>query len=500
MSGEETRLPEDDNFIAVLLEDVCELITDGTHHSPVNGPSGDFRYVTAKNIKKHGLDLSDTSYVTKEVHEEIFTRCPARFGDVLYIKDGATTGIAAINTIREPISLLSSVALIRPKSDALDARYLRYWLNSPDTFKRLTGAMTGTAIRRIVLRDLRSATFSLAPLAVQKVIADTLDALLAQVDTLKGRLDAIPAILKRFRQSVLSAAVTGKLTEEWRGGEEFSWKASTVGDVAEVKGGKRLPQGESVTAEKTDYPYIRVTDFGDFSVDYVNVKYVSDAAWKQISRYTISVDDVYISIAGTIGVVGMIPSRLDGANLTENAAKIVIDPSRVCAKFMMYQLASPIVQDEIRSAVVSNTQPKLALFRIQALPFSIPPLSEQTEIVKRVEALLGFADQIEARVQEAQTRVKNLTQSILAKAFRGELTAAWRAAHPELVTGENSAAALLERIRASRAQNAAEGSGKGKRGRKTATAPDHVPQATVPSGSSTDGTAEPRRRGRPRKS
>ena len=107
------------------------------------------------------------------------------------------------------------------------------------------------------------------------------------------------------------------------------------------------------------------------------------------------------------------------------------------------------------------------------LDLLLPPLPEQHEIVRRVEELFAYADQIEKRVEEARSRAKHLTQSILAKAFRGELTAQWRAEHPELVSGENSAQALLERIRAAR-PNVPE---KGKRGRKAGV--DSVKKETV---------------------
>lgn len=89
----------------------------------------------------------------------------------------------------------------------------------------------------------------------------------------------------------------------------------------------------------------------------------------------------------------------------------------------------------------------MALARIKSLPLILPPLQEQHEIVRRVEQLFAYADTIEKQVNNALTRVNSLTQSILAKAFRGELTAQWRAENPELISGENSAAALLEKLR-----------------------------------------------------
>lgn len=88
---------------------------------------------------------------------------------------------------------------------------------------------------------------------------------------------------------------------------------------------------------------------------------------------------------------------------------------------------------------------------MKQLPIPLPPIEEQTEIVRRVEELFIFADSIEQKANAALVRVNNLTQSILARAFRGKLTADWRAANPELISGDNSAAALLEKIKAERA-------------------------------------------------
>ena len=108
------------------VTDVLTKITDGTHHSPTNLPTGDFMYVTAKNIKPQGLDLSNITYVDKATHDEIYSRCNPEYGDILYVKDGATTGIACLNTIKEPFSLLSSVALLKPSKLILSNYLLRY--------------------------------------------------------------------------------------------------------------------------------------------------------------------------------------------------------------------------------------------------------------------------------------------------------------------------------------------------------------------------------------
>ena len=310
--------------------------------------------------------------------------------------------------------------------------------------------------------------FSQAPIklptaAEQKIIAEKLDTLLAQADGTKARLEQIPQILKRFRQAVLNAAVTGTITQDMQStpGRRVKylglnipneWLICQISDISDVKGGKRLPKGETLTSENTGHPYIRAGQLKNGTVQSEDQLYLQPSTQKLISRYIVSAGDIYITIVGAcIGDAGIIPEYYHNANLTENAAKICNIHSNVLNKYLSIWLRSSHLQDIIHSEIKSGAQGKLALARIKTLPLILPPLPEQHEIVRRVEQLFAYADTIEKQVNNALARVNNLTQSILAKAFRGELTAQWRAENPELISGENSAAALLEKIKAERA-------------------------------------------------
>ena len=112
-------------WVWCYITDVTNKITDGTHNSPINTPKGDFKYITAKNIKAHGIELNNISYVSKNIHNEIYARCNPEKGDILYIKDGATTGVVTLNNLDEQFSLLSSVALIKPNK-YISNKYLLY--------------------------------------------------------------------------------------------------------------------------------------------------------------------------------------------------------------------------------------------------------------------------------------------------------------------------------------------------------------------------------------
>jgi type I restriction enzyme S subunit len=179
-----------------------------------------------------------------------------------------------------------------------------------------------------------------------------------------------------------------------------SWKKLPLGDLSEIKGGKRLPKGKNLLSEKNSHPYIRVKDMHDGFVSKNDLLFVPDDVFPKISRYIINKDDVFISIVGTIGLVGIIDAELDGANLTENAAKISIVSKELLPKFLVYYLSSHEGQYQINSLTVGTTQPKLALNRIEKIKVPVPPLIEQEKIV---EILSSFDDKIELNRQINQT-------------------------------------------------------------------------------------------------
>ncbi len=202
-------------FPKLRLGDLCDKITDGTHHSPTNLPTGKYKYITAKNIKPWGLDLGDVTYVDEITHREIYARCDVRKHDILYIKDGATTGVAILNPLDEEFSLLSSVGVLRP-GPAISPKYLVYALQEPDTKAKMMDGVAGVAITRLTLRKLADAEVPVAPFATQTRIVEKLEELLSDLDAGVAELKAAQKKLAQYRQSLLKAAVEGALTAEWR--------------------------------------------------------------------------------------------------------------------------------------------------------------------------------------------------------------------------------------------------------------------------------------------
>ncbi|MBN2161646.1 MAG: restriction endonuclease subunit S [Pontiellaceae bacterium] len=331
--------------------------------------------------------------------------------------------------------------------------------------------------------------FSVPPLAEQKEIAARLDDLLAQVDSIKTRLDGLPAILKRFRQSVLAAATSGKLTQEWAsaddhfydevdgeikadaklrklnnlGRDEIELSTALHGDVKWerwklypleklVDSVKGIPYGIVQTGQHTKggVPTVRCGDVKSLVIDASDLKLVQKEISDSYKRTLLSGGEVLLAIRGTVGNAAVAPLSLADCNISREVALIPVR-EKINAQFIALLLQSPGGYRCLAEKVRGVAQRGINLADIKRFVVPLPTLEEQTEIVRRVEELFTFTDQVEQRVKEAQAHVNHLTQSILAKAFRGELTEEWRAAHPDLITGENSAAALLEHIKFARA-------------------------------------------------
>ena len=154
------------------LQDVCKKLTDGTHFSPKSFSSGDYKYITAKNIKIDGFDFTGLSYIPEAVHRSIYERCNPEYGDILYIKDGATTGIAMINTLHEEFTMLSSIALIKYDRSLLNGIFLKTLMNSQPFYAAMRNNMGGAAITRLTVKKLCDTIVLVPPLALQKQLAD----------------------------------------------------------------------------------------------------------------------------------------------------------------------------------------------------------------------------------------------------------------------------------------------------------------------------------------
>jgi type I restriction enzyme S subunit len=346
-----------------------------------------------------------------------------------------------------------NVALMKaaPVCDIFTNEYLFKYLSNQDLYNYVNSASDRTAGQSGVNKShLEKYPVAVPPKSEQKVIADKLDTLLAQVETTKARLDRIPQILKTFRQSVLAAAVSGKLTEEWR--EENvvlieNWVPTNIGALAQVATGKTPKRTNAEYWDGGDIPWLTSAVTGT-ALTFKAEQFVTKLAVKECTLKLFPIGTLLLAMYGEGKTRGQVTELQLEATCNQACAAILVDEKKISKEFLKLRLQENY--EETRKAAVGGAQPNLNLNKVREITVKLPSETEQNEIVRRVEQLFAHADKIKQQVKDAQHRVDKLTQSILAKAFRGELTTQWRKDNPDLITGDNSAEALLTKIKAER--------------------------------------------------
>jgi len=202
----------------------------------------------------------------------------------------------------------------------------------------------------------------------------------------------------------------------------IAWQIKPLSEIAKIKGGKRVPKGEKLVFENTGFPYIRVADFSDDgTINLDNIRYVPEFAHEQIKSYTIDSVDLYISIAGTIGKAGIVPKVLSGANLTENACKLVLNK---CAfnKYVYYFTQTDYFVEQAGLNTRVAAMPKLALSRLGTIKLPFPPIPEQKRIVDILDQAFADIEQARAKTEQNLRNARELFESYLQQVFsqRGE--------------------------------------------------------------------------------
>lgn len=281
-------------------------------------------------------------------------------------------------------------------------------------------------------KQLMNYLMPIPPLAEQKRIVKKIDQAFSVLDTIDKLQAQYADNLTALKSKLIDAAIQGKLTEqlpEDGTAEELyqqiqeekqrlikegkikkskplpaitedeipfdipeNWKWIKLGNIANVLGGKRIPAGRTLTTENTGHKYIRISDMKNGTVNTEGLLFVPEDIYPSISQYIINKDDIYITVAGTIGKVGKIPAEIDGANLTENADRIVF--SIIDQDWLIVCLSSTVVQKQIERLTTSVAQPKLAIKRIQAFSIPLPPLAEQKRIVQKLDEILKLCERM----------------------------------------------------------------------------------------------------------
>ncbi|MBT4726153.1 MAG: restriction endonuclease subunit S [Planctomycetaceae bacterium] len=294
--------------------------------------------------------------------------------------------------------------------DRISQRLVEFYLNSIS----LRPWVSGMAQPKLNQTKLNSIPIPFPPLAEQTRIVAILDEAFGAIAKAKENAERNLANAKELFESYLNKVFTEK-------GE--GWEERRVEEIAEVKSGKRVPKGYKFEDATTNFPYIRISDFTNEGTVRTNkLKYLSEKVFEGISRYIITDADVYITIVGaTVGKAGIIPPCLNGANLTENACRLVLN-AEIEKRFVYFFTQTNSFKEQVGINTRVAAQPKLALRRLKSILIPFPQLEEQRDVVRRCDQLRGNTKEIESIFQQKLSDLDELKQSILQKAFTGRLT------------------------------------------------------------------------------
>lgn len=393
----------------VKLGDVCNLMTGGTPSRAHKEyfESGDIKWLVSGDIHKGAIYDCD-GRITKDGLKNSNARM-LPLNSVMIALNGQGKTRATVAMLRTEATCNQSLVSIYPKDDT---KVLPEWIfwnlrGRYDELRRLTGD-AGNERRGLNMIIIRNIDIPEPPsLEEQRRVVERLDAAFEKIDR------AIELTEKNIKKTdVLFKSVLKQKIAQQKNGRQV-----TVGEMATIKGGKRIPKGHRLTTNRTDHPYIRVSDFDHRGgVDQSNLQFVPDALWRAISNYIITDQDVFLSIAGSIGITGIIPSSLNGANLTENACRLIPN-SELNKDYLYFFTLSDSFIEQARGATRTTAQPKLALTRIKKIHFSLPDLESQLSIVSEIRKTKVETERLTEGYREKLKYLKALKQSLLTQAF-----------------------------------------------------------------------------------
>ncbi len=366
------------------------------------------------------VKLSQNGFVDNElfISSEMYNSFVAKYGvpkkDDILVTGVGTLGIPYVVKENDKFYFKDGNIIWLKNVNNTNSKFIEYSFQS-EFIKNQINSNSGSTVATYTITNANNTIIPLPPLAEQQRIVSKLDLLFSKIDRAIALHVSNMEEADAFMASVLND-VFGELEEKY---EKFS-----INTIATIKGGKRVPKGHKLSEEPTPYPYLRVTDFKDYGTICTDkMLYLTKEVYEIIKRYTITDEDLYITNVGnTIGKSGIIPPELNGANLTENAVKLVYkDKNNTSNKYMYYFTKSSTFLTQLESATMQMAVPKLAIMRLGEIILPFPNITIQQKTVKYLDEISQKIEKVKQVQKEKMDSLKALKASILDSAFRGEL-------------------------------------------------------------------------------
>lgn len=407
----------------VRLADICNIWGGSTPSKSEPGYwNGDMPWLSSKDIK-HTEVTQGTEFITEKALEAKSLRVCEPGAIIVVMRSGVLA-----HTF--PVSITTQRVTINQDLKALDSgnlttnKFISWFLRASEADILRESRRDGTTVQSIQLPVLKELLIPMPPVEVQASIVRGIESATSMVDGISDRLGLVPALLKKFRQSVLAAACSGQLTADYRLCCNLpEWQEETLGSVTIGKPKNGFSPRPVKVETKWKVLTLTATTSGTF--DSTQYKFF-DQVIPSDSEFWVKDKDIFFQRGNTIELVGtpaLYRGKSDEFIYPDLMMRVRADMSRITPEFLVLAASGKESREFLRenSTGTQGSMPKINQPTLMSLPLQLPDLEEQTEIVRRVESLFAIADSIESRLAKATAQVERTTQAILAKAFRGEL-------------------------------------------------------------------------------
>lgn len=440
------------------IKEIAELVVDGDHNPPKRVPSG-IPHLTAKNIKHGNIVFDGCSFISMEGFEQTKNRYEPKPGDLVITCVG-TIGECAIVRGGVEFSADRNLAAIRLKDGLLDARLLFHYLQKSSVQSHLRSTSGSTAQPHLYLKDIRGLEVTIPPVEEQRRILTKLEELFSELDAGVASLRRAQRRLTRYRQALLQAAVTGELTREWR---EQTDHLTPVVLLAMVEGRHTKKRAAEECQETQSYPnipdhwawsslgqlaarvpnaitdgpfgsnlktahytssgprVIRLQNIGDGK--FVDAKaHISHDHFENLKKHSVLANDLLIAALGeSLPRACVTPLQVGPAIVKADCIRMRTDSRFVIPEYLCVALNAEPTRKRTSKRIHGVGRPRLNLGEIKEIQVPIPSLPEQRAILEELDRRLSAVEVMESSIQTSLRRAERLRQSILERAFRGEL-------------------------------------------------------------------------------
>lgn len=395
-----------------VLNEVCEVITDGTHQTPTYFDEG-IVFLSSKNVTTGKIDWDNVRYIDEAQHVQMQKRVSPQLNDLLLAKNG-TTGVAALVDREIDFDIYVSLALIRPKDEILPT-YLLKFVNSPLAKEQFNARLKGIGVPNLHLKEIREVKMPIPPLPEQERIVAKLDAAFAAIDQAKANVEQNLQNAKELFQSKLNEVFSQK---------RDGWVEKKLSEITSKIGSGATPRGGQNSYKKEGISLIRSLNVYDDGFREKDLAYIDDEQATKLDNVTLQENDVLLNITGaSVARCCVVPKEYLPARVNQHVSIIRVNQGTIEPDFLHYQLISKPCKDELLGIGEQGaTRQAITKAQIENYTVRYPQDSDdQLNVVAELERFKETTKQLQTHYTQKLMELEELKKSLLERAFKGEI-------------------------------------------------------------------------------